>query len=291
MVLSSLAFLNTRTFLLYTWQNCAEPLSPFPLRFAFPEHIPGEHVAPYHKEIKQIFHHWREAEMYISTVWLRSLAEVNKWLTSLEDLTTSVRLLSDFSTLKICAALQGRASQLGSIASTGCTTPIGSALPLLLSHHLQSPAPAPLWPQASVQLHHRWYIHMQKLPSPNFTAWKLNILFLKEHPLFADPSIATAIILALHLLQGIGLLSPQVSIPRLKSKKTISLVQTKTDIWWPACTISGRSHGSWDKDDFLHHLTRSQPASINFAKDCSTKLTLFQLGRSKSICLYIEVPS
>lgn len=154
MIPSSLAFLDTRTLLLYTGQNCAEPLSPFPLSFAFPEHIPGEHVAPYHKEIKQLFHHRREAEMYISTVWLRSLAEGNKWLTSLEDPATSVRLLSDFSTLKICAALQGQESQLGSIAGTGCTIPIGSALSLPLSPHLQSPAPAPLWPQDSVQSHH-----------------------------------------------------------------------------------------------------------------------------------------
>lgn len=154
MVLSSLAFLDARTFLLHAWQNCAEPFSPFPLRFPFPEHIPGEHMPPYHKEIKQIFHHWREAEMYVSTVWLRSLAEVNKWLTSLEDPATSVRLLSDFSTLKTCAALQGRASQLGSIASTSCTIHIRSALSLPLSPHLQSPAPAPLGPPTCVQLHH-----------------------------------------------------------------------------------------------------------------------------------------
>lgn len=44
--------------------------------------------------------------MYISTFWLRSLAEVNKLLKSLVDPTTSVRLLSDFSALKVCATLQ-----------------------------------------------------------------------------------------------------------------------------------------------------------------------------------------
>ena len=196
MVPSSLAFLDTRTFLLYTWQNCAEPLSPFPLSFAFPEHIPGEHLAPYHKEIKQIFHHWKEAEMYISTVWLRSLAKVNKWLTSLEDPATSVRLLSDFSTLKICAVLQGQVSQLGSIASAGCTIPYqvrSVAASLSPTSEPRSCTPLATGFCSVAPLVHAFksgwagYIHIQKLPSPHFTAWKLNICFLKEHPLFADP--------------------------------------------------------------------------------------------------------
>lgn len=214
---SSLAFLDTRTFLLYTWQNYTQPLSPFPLSFAFPEHTPREHVAPHHKEIKQIFHHWRGAEMYISTVWLRSPAEVNKWLKSLEDPATSVRLLSDFNALKICAMLQGWASQLGSIACTGCTIFVES---YLLS--LQSPAPALLLPLlwllfgCATGTHFKVrvggiYSHLKSPLSPfhsmeDNSFWR-NILSL------LTPSTATAVTLALHLLQGIGLLSPWVFIP------------------------------------------------------------------------------
>lgn len=244
MVPSSFAFLDTRTFLRYPWQNYAKPLSPFPLSFAFPEHIPRQHVAPYHKEIKQIFHHWRGAEMYISTLWLRSLAEVNKWLKSLEDPATSVRLLSDFSALKICATLQGQASQLGSIAWPGCTISIEFYLSLLLSpftplsSELSSCTP-PATPLASVWMHH-WYTlwsqggrNTQNISFPHFTAWiiKGNNPFWRNIPSLLTPSTATAVILALHFLQGIGLLSPWVSIPRL-NKQTISLAQTKADIWW-----------------------------------------------------------
>lgn len=183
---SSLAFLDTRTFLLYTWQNYAQPLSPFPPSFAFPEHIPREHVAPHHKEIKQIFHHWRGAVMCISTVWPRSLAEVNKWLKSLEDSATSVRLLSDFGALKICATLQGRVSQLGFIACTGCTISIKFYLSLPLPPSvlcLQSPASPLLLPllwllfgcTTGTHFKSGWeeYIHIQNLPSLHFTAWKL----------------------------------------------------------------------------------------------------------------------
>lgn len=185
MVPNSLAFLDTRTLLLYPWQNYSQPLSPFPLSFAFPEHIPRQHVAPHHKEIKQIFHHWRGAEMCISTVWLRSLAEVNKWLKSLEDPATSVRLLSDFSALKICATLQGWVSQLGSIACTGCTISIEfclSSFPLLSSlfrgQLLQSSCCSSGFCLVALLVHtlkSGWeeYIHIQNLPYPHFTAWKL----------------------------------------------------------------------------------------------------------------------
>lgn len=84
-------------------------------------------------------------------VYFYSLAQIPSWS---QQMTCITWWPSHFSTLKICAVLQGRASQLGSIAGRGCTVPIGSALPLPLSPHLQSPGPASLWPQASVQLHH-----------------------------------------------------------------------------------------------------------------------------------------
>lgn len=203
MVPCSLAILDTRTFLLYTWHNCAEPLSPFPLSFAFPEHIPGERVAPYHTEIKQISHHGREAAMCILTVWLRSLAEANKWLTALEG---PVRSPCDFSTLKICAARWGWASQLGSTGSTGCTIPVRSALSLPLS--LPTFRAQLLYFSGHRLLFccttgaHQGYIHIQKLLCSHFTAWKLNIFFLKEHPPLLTPTTATAVILALHFLQG-----------------------------------------------------------------------------------------
>lgn len=220
MVPSSLAFLDTRTFLLYPWQNYAKPLSPFALSFAFPEHVPRQHVAPHHKEIKQIFHHWRGAEMYISTVWLRSLAEVNKWLKSLEDPATSVRLLSDFSALKICATLQGRVSQLDSIACTGCTISIPPSLfrAQLLHSSCHSSGLCLIAPLVHT-LKSGWeeYIHIQNLLSPHFTVWiiKGNNPFWRNIPSLLTPSTAAAVILALHFLQGIGLLSPWASIPRL----------------------------------------------------------------------------
>lgn len=184
MVPNSLAFLDTRTLLLYPWQNYSQPLSPFPLSFAFPEHIPRQHVAPHHKEIKQIFHHWRGAEMCISTVWLRSLAEVNKWLKSLEDPATSVRLLSDFSALKICATLQGWVSQLGSIACTGCTISIEFCLspPLSPFSPLSSEASScspPAAPLASVWLHH-WYT-LWNQGGRNIFTFKISPIPISQH--------------------------------------------------------------------------------------------------------------
>lgn len=226
MVPSSLAFRDTRTLLLYPWQNYAQPLKPFPLSFAFSEYIPRQHVAPHQKEIKQIFHHWRGAEMYISTVWLRSLAEVNKWLKSLEDPATSVRLPSDFSALKICATLQGRVSQLGSIACTGCNISIELCHylfpPSFLS--LQRPAPALLllllWLLFGCTTGTHFEVSVggiyshSKSPLSPLHSMEANF-FRRNIPSLLTPSTATLVILALHLLQGIGLLSPWISIPRL----------------------------------------------------------------------------
>lgn len=226
MVPSPLGFLDTRTFLLYPWQNYALPLSSFPLSFAFPERIPRQHVAPHHKEIKQIFHHWRGAEMYISTVWLRSLAEVNKWLKSLGDPATSVRLLSDFSALKICATLQGLSEPAGlhglhRLHHLYWVLSDTTSFPLL---SLQSPAPALLllllWLLFGCTAGTHFevgvggiYSH-SKYPLSPFHSMEANS-FWRNIPSLLTPSTAAAVILALHLLRGIGLLSPWVSIPRL----------------------------------------------------------------------------
>jgi len=134
--------------------------------------------------------------MYLSTAWLRSLAEVNKRLASLEDPATSVRLLSDFSTPKICAVLQGRASQLGSVASTGCTIPLGSALSLPLPPHPQGPGShTPLAtgfclvapPVHTFKSGWAGYIHIQELPSLHSMEAKY-ILSEGKAP-FADPLV------------------------------------------------------------------------------------------------------
>lgn len=226
MVPSSLAFLDTRTFLLYPWQNYAQPISPFPLSFAFLEHIPRQHVAPHHKEIKQIFHHWRGAEMYISTVWLRSLTEVNKWLKSFEDPATSVRLLSDFSALKICVTLQGPSEPAGlhgldRLHHLYRVLSDTTSFPLL---SLQSPAPALLLPLLWLLFGCTTGTHFEvrvggiyshsKSPLSPFHSMEANSFWRNSSSLLT-PSTATALILALHFLQGIGLLSPWVSIPRL----------------------------------------------------------------------------
>lgn len=122
-------------------------------------------------------------------VYFYSLAEIPGWsqqiLKSLEDPATSVRLLSDFSALKICATLQGWVSQLGSIACTGCTISIEfclSSFPLLSSlfrgQLLQSSCCSSGFCLVALLVHtlkSGWeeYIHIQNLPYPHFTAWKL----------------------------------------------------------------------------------------------------------------------
>lgn len=105
---------------------CWAPQS-VPLIFAFPDCIPGEHVTPY-KDIKQIFHHWREAKMFTSTVWYRYLVEASRWLRSLEDPATSTRSLRNFSILQTCAMPQSRLSQQGSTVGTICKTLLGPFL-------------------------------------------------------------------------------------------------------------------------------------------------------------------
>lgn len=131
-------------------------------------------------------------------------------------------------------------------------------------------------------------VKIRKLPSPHFTAQRLNIFLLKECPLFADP---------LHSYCSHSALTPSPRHWLSFSPGFYSQVKFYVDN--QPC-----SNKDWHLVTSLNHL-RKVPWQLRYRwllapfknksvcknqlpKEYSTNLALFQLGRSKSIYLCIE---
>lgn len=229
-----------------------------------------------------------------SNVYFDGLARIPGWSQQMtystwESNHNPVQSPHDFSTLKISAALWGRASQLASTASTGCTIPVGSALSLPLSlptfraQLLHSSGHRLLF--CCTTGAHQGYIHIQKLLCSHFTAWKLNIFFLKEHPPLLTPTTATAVILALRFLQGCFL--PESPFPgSILSRQSALFKQRLTfDDLPKRC-----QEGPMAAEIKMTAGTTYPAASLlesTVQRIALANLTLFHLGRS--VRLYTEV--
>lgn len=194
MVPSSLAFLDTRTFLLYTRQTCAVTLF-FPSQLCFPRTQSRRTCGSILQRDKTHLSSLKGSR----DVYFDSLAQIPGWSQETTYITWGSSLFSEITewlqcTWNLCCA-------------SGLSEPAGLHSSRRLRHpdrvhsvtaSLSPPSePSSCTPQATgfcstsplmhtSRLGRARYIDIQKLPSPHFTAWKQNVLFLKEQPLIAD---------------------------------------------------------------------------------------------------------